>query len=124
MTPVISPWVFYLMEISDNLIFICIFGALFVGFAGVAALLAGRSARISYGKDDEDYKTWHPVGKVCTTIGAICLIVSIFMPSQKTITKMIVAQNVTYERVGTVTDVVETVYEDIMRLLEDDDGGE
>jgi hypothetical protein len=42
------------------------------------------------------------------------------LPDKATLTKMIVAQNVTYERVEDAANVVQTVYEDIMNLFEED----
>lgn len=43
--------------------------------------------------------------------------VNIFIPSQTTIEKMIIAQNVTYERVEQAADTVTDVYNDIMDLF-------
>lgn len=51
------------------------------------------------------------------TIPTVVLAASI--PTTDTLTKMIIAQNVTYERVEAVGDTVETVYNDIMALFED-----
>jgi hypothetical protein len=52
-------------------------------------------------------------------VTVVTALVGIITPSSETITKMIIAQNVTYERVEAATDTVETVYNDIMALFED-----
>ena len=42
------------------------------------------------------------------------------MPSSATMTKMVIAKNVTYERVDTAKDVVEQVYNDILDVVKQD----
>ena len=49
----------------------------------------------------------------------VCAILASLIPSEETLTKMIVAQNVTVERVDMVSDTVVTVYNDIMNLFRD-----
>ena len=124
MTPVISPWVFYAISVVAvvkiiAVIFVIVFGA--IAFAATVVAIANC---LDYGEDDEDYLKWKSLTKWATLITSICLILAIFIPSEQTITKMIVAQNVTYERVEVVTDTAQTVYEDIMNLFEDYDDGE
>ena len=121
MTPVISPWVFYAISVADVVKFAA---AIFAIFIGIGAIITTLANRFDYGEDDEDYLKWKPIAKRTTIVATVCLVFAIFIPSEKTITKMIVAQNVTYERVEVVTDTVQTVYEDIMGLFEDYDDGE
>lgn len=102
MTPVINPWIFYLMSVVDTLKF----GAIIVAVA-LAMLMP-----IWLVESD------HP--ERVSTLLAVAIALSIFVPSEKTVTKMVLAQNVTYERVEAVTDTVETVYNDIMDLFEED----
>ena len=122
MAPVISPWVFYAISVVDVVKNAAVFFAFVIGGVAIAAIIVMLVNRFEYGEDDEDYLKWKPIAKSTTVIASICLIFAIFIPSEKTITKMIVAQNVTYERVEVVTDTVQTVYEDIMNLFEDRGG--
>lgn len=46
------------------------------------------------------------------------------LPDKQTIEKMVIAQNVTYERVEQATDVVSNVYNDIMDLFKEEKGDE
>lgn len=115
MTPVISPWVFYVMYIADNVILvstIIFFFALIVCAFGIIT-----AAVDSY--DLDEFKRKIKLFKVMLPVLLVSAIVASFVPSENTITKMLVAQNVTYERVETVTDTVETVYNDIMNLFDD-----
>lgn len=112
MTPVISPWVFYVMGITDRV-------------STVSEVLAFGSGFLLFG-----YLTYclldlqKPVATLVTKL-ALPFVVSVLLmtliPSSATITKMIIAQNVTYERVEAATDTVETVYNDIMELFESED---
>jgi hypothetical protein len=109
MTPIISPWVFYLMPIVNKINFIA--GAILV-IGGVVALVAA----IELFELGDPFPKWLKgvfIGLIFT------LVVFVFTPSEKTITKMILAQNVTYERVEAVSDTVETVYNDIIELFDD-----
>lgn len=111
MTPIISPWVFYLMPIVEKINFIA--GAILI-IGGISALIFV----IEIGPVGDPFPKWLKG----VFIGLIfALVVFVFTPSEKTITKMILAQNVTYERVEAVSDTVETVYNDIMELFDDEE---
>lgn len=117
MTPVISPWVFYWMPICDDIKFFGYLGGS-VGLIVVTiaiCCIVGEST--TYSPDDDFINAWKGVFKKFFPIAIAFVMVGILTPNEKTITKMIVAQNVTYERVETVTDTVETVYNDIMNLF-------
>lgn len=120
MTPIISPWVFYFMPICDGLGFICL-------LVGVACLIGTIAVTVGYVfednsryRDEDTINICKKFKKALIPITAVLLILGTFIPSERTITKMLVAQNVTYERVEQVTDTVETVYNDIMDLFEED----
>lgn len=119
MTPVISPWVFYFTNVSNTLI---VLTAIF-GFAAAAIAIIAASMSLyalgEWGAEDEDYIARKSFAKKAARIAVPLLILAIFLPSERTVTKMIVAQNVTYERVDAAVDTVETVYNDIMGLFED-----
>ncbi len=109
MTPIISPWIFYALSVVDAVKGISI-AAMVIAIAG--ALVVGAIVFI----DDLDLTP--RLVKIVVIPLVTSVVLSIFIPSEKTITKMIVAQNVTYERVEVIGDTVETVYNDIMSLFE------
>lgn len=119
MTPVISPWVFYLILLSNKLLEI--FGTLAVGLAvlTVICVAAKLCNQFDYRPSEELDKALSKLIKVMLPSFILSTLIWIVTPSETTITKMIVAQNVTYERVDVVTDTVENVYNDIMELFEE-----
>ena len=118
MTPIISPWVFYLMSVTEAVSAISILTAVFGGIAW--AVVSGLRV-FCWEKDEEGYEELQKLGKNLRRIFAIALILSVVVPGEKTAVRMVVAQNVTYERVETATDVVQTVYEDIMDLFAEEE---
>ena len=119
MTPVISPWLFYLMSIVNkvNLLFgICIIVS---GVMLFFTLMEYDCEKTSFMKSEEKVNSLKRMIKKLVILMTTSAIALVFVPTQSTITKMIIAQNVTYERVEVVGDTVETVYNDIMALFED-----
>ena len=119
MTPVISPWVFYAIYVAEGVAFLTALIAIVAGIAYAAVKAASLFSCCD--EDDEDYIKIKKASKTLGTIAMVAAILAIFVPGEKTITKMIVAQNVTYERVEAATDVVQTVYEDIMDLFAEEE---
>lgn len=109
MTPVVSPWVFYWIGVVDVLKDVA-FGLCLLSFIP----LTGSAISFSEGQTNTAKK----LGKY----GIVCVLVSTlmftFIPSKETLTKMVLAQNVTYERVEMATDTVRDVYEDIIELFD------
>jgi hypothetical protein len=105
MTPVINPWVFYAVSVCDALK--CVAG---IG-AGICAV-----ALFMFWLDDCFDKP-----KFATPLFCVMLAIAILTPPSKTVEKMVLAQNVTYERVEVATDAVKTVYEDITELFDKDE---
>lgn len=124
MTPVISPWVFYAMSVADGLNSIALAGLVVSG-----GLILVLTILLFVSLDDcFEVETVGAIKKFLKTALIAMLIsclLTVLVPSEKTIGKMIVAQNVTHERMEVVADTVETVYNDIMSLFEDGtkDGG-
>lgn len=114
--PVINPIWFYLISVCDAVKTLAI-GALMLGACCLLALFMVGCGFI----DELEWGKLLPITKKVSIAVAIVICVAIFCPSQKTIEKMLVAQNVTYERVEQATDVVSNVYEDIMNLFDKDD---
>lgn len=120
MTPVINPWVFYAIYVAEGVAFLTALIAIIAGIAYVAVKVASLFGDY-YGEDDEDYIKIRKTSKTIGKVALVAAILATFVPGEKTITKMIVAQNVTYERVEAATDVVQTVYEDIMDLFAEEE---
>ncbi len=118
--PVINPWIFYAIYVAEGVAFLAALIAIIAGLAYAAAKMISLFNYYS-GEDDEDYIKIREIYKTFGTVALVAAILAIFVPGEKTITKMIVAQNVTYERAEAATDVVQTVYEDIMSLLEEEE---
>ena len=127
MTPIISPWVFYLMEVATKLNFFilaCVF--IFLAIAGYHWLNKSRVEETYYSDFDfyydhhghklteEEYKmnktrvldakkqaAINRIGifKRFLLAGIVSLILFTLIPTDKTITYMVVAQNVTYENI-------------------------
>lgn len=120
MTPVINPWIFYLMPLCDNLAF---FSALvgIVALIGYTGVVIGHIVAANDGYSDEDsMKQFVAIEKLLKPVVIVSLLLAFLVPSEKTITKMLIAQNVTYERVEVATNTVQSVYEDIMDLFEEE----
>lgn len=110
--PVINPIWFYLMSVCEAVKMVAIF-CVFISVVLVGACIVGMS--------DEDGEAfvkqfWKK------SVAALCISISVAVlcPSSETLEKMLIAQNVTYERVEQATDVVSDVYEDIMNLFKKD----
>lgn len=110
MTPIINPWIFYFMSVEENLSIICI---LFVIVTVIAIIVNKINATL----DLEDYKP----KKIVIVMLCIATACTILIPSQSTMTKMLVAQNVTYERIEIVGDTVEDIYNDIISLVDNNE---
>lgn len=106
MTPVISPWVFYLLYAIDSLKCLSVIGA----FLSLAAIFFIAEEL----RGNEKFQIYM---KRSCALFIIFITFSLFIPNSNIITKMIVAQNVTYERVEAATDTVQEVYEDFMELF-------
>lgn len=121
MTPVISPWVFYWLSVSDGIGGVLTTLLISCGLITIFFIVKGFAEKEDW-HDEEKSKETFKLAKRLGVILAILMVLDVFIPTADTITKMIVAQNVTYERVETATDVVQTVYEDIMDLFAEGKG--
>lgn len=114
MTPVISPLVFYLMPIASKV----------QGLALAVGIVLLIATSICFGiflfdldLDDELSAKAMAAAKKLIVPTIVAALVYVVTPSSTTITKMLIAQNVTHERVEAATDIVQSVYEDIMDLF-------
>ena len=117
MTPVISPWVFYIISIVDGLKMTVTLG---IACAIVVIVTVGAFAFYEFQCEEEvtdKCKKLIKIAKHFTVALAVFIMFCIFIPDSNTITKMIVAQNVTYERVEVAANTVQEVYKDFMEVF-------
>lgn len=108
---VVNPIWFYLMSVCGGL-------SLLLGVMGfLAVTVGGIGCFVCHREDDVRSIKAFKIFKRLVISGLVALGVNIFIPGQTTIEKMIIAQNVTYERVEQATDTVTDVYNDIMDLF-------
>ena len=119
MTPVISPWVFYAISMADRLnsFFLIL---TFVLVCIVVGFFIWKVSDLDWRPNEDIQALCDKVLKKTIVPAIISIILALVIPSSNTVTKMVIAQNVTYDRVEQVTDTVETVYNDIMELFEED----
>ena len=103
--PIINPWLFYLMDVSQGILgfSLCIALASFVGliFIGLICCDGGRS---------EYYLTL----KVLCSVFIVTSLLSIFIPAKETIMQMVVASVVTPENIQMVGEGTEAVASKIL----------
>ena len=117
MTSVINPWVFYAMSVTDSLktiAIITLIGSLIV--AVIVFIMTTINLEFE-GIDGDTFKFAKRLAKPLVGFIAAATLMIVLLPSSQTITKMLIAQNVTYERVEVAADTVREVYEDIMGLF-------
>ncbi len=124
MTPVVPPWLFYLVYICGNLSFIfdvfSIIALIVCGITLVANILFYADASWDEGSARIAKIISKILLKVLAPVTIALIVLSCIVPNDEVITQMIVAQNVTYDRVDDAAGVVRDVYEDIMGLLNKD----
>lgn len=121
MTPVINPWIFYIMPVCENVSNIAFLLATIIGIA-LIFLIVGYFCDLDWNREDDAELKKRVIKKLIPFL-IIALLLTCLIPTEETITKMIIAQNVTFERVdmvsNAVSDTVANVYNDIMNLFQD-----
>lgn len=120
-TPIISPWFFYLADLFNSLIGISIvilFSAIAIG------ALTWFNAVESDLEKEEYTAAYNKYGKKCIFAIIISAILLTFLPSEQTCIKMLLADNITYERLELVGTSIQDIYEDIIAIAEKAVGSE
>ena len=116
MTPIISPWIFYFASKVNIIIFLC-------WIISIGTMTIGAFAWL----DAADGENRHPgyyeqrkkiFKRPCLIASILSLLVLVITPSQPTLIQMLIAQNITYERLEVVGNTIEDVYSDIIELAE------
>ena len=111
-TAVISPWFFYFISVVEGLdlaFWIFASAGLLVGCTTLVMLIIGEL--------DEDEISPKTAKKIIIG-GLIFMFLAILTPSQQTCVQMLIADNVTYERLEMAGNTMEGIYQDILDLAE------
>jgi hypothetical protein len=87
---------------------------------GIGAFCIGDWADSGCEKDDDEYKVATKLlnwGRKCIVPLVISLILSVFIPSEKTIYKMMVANVATYENIDLTADTIEEAFDHVIDKL-------
>lgn len=113
MEPIINPWMVYLIGSID--VFNEFFGVMgWMIFIGAIALWIVHYVE----KTSLTFPRW-----ACTVIGILFITISLALPNSKTLTAMVIANEVTYDRVdslkATVGDIHNIVKQDIIDMIQE-----
>lgn len=104
---IISPWVFYLADLSGSLSFWFL-------FIGVAALLITLSW-FALTFNDPDFEQYHLFAKRIMAVSLLAILVGAALPSKEACYQMLIANYATYENVeaagGQATEIVDYIFE-------------
>ena len=113
--PIISPWVIYLIDKID-MVGILFFIAWITGcLVGILCLVEGSS--IIY--TQEEQKIWNKRARKALLVSVILFIVAMLMPNSTTLTKMIIAQQITPNNITTAKELTTEVMKDTVNFIAD-----
>lgn len=121
---IISPWVFYLIDVLSSLKDISGTVAGICLFATIAVGIAAMISRIADYYDDDSVRFVAQLIKVLKKlliVICICTGVYTITPSEETMYKMLVAQYVTYENVDKATETIKDGVDYIFKKLGKED---
>lgn len=101
--PIINPWFIYLASVANMLMIIGLFMVVCALVIAIVTWLINLDILCSEEKEKEYKKRM----KKCFITCVIGLLITTFVPSEKTIYSMIIADFVTYENVETAADVIQ-----------------
>ena len=125
MTHVINPMLFYWCSVSDTAKVLAIIAAIMLiivclVFLFVGAFHIGEAFNYGGGEDSNSYKVgvkflnW---AQKCIVPLVILLMLSIFIPSEKTLYKMMVANVATYENIDLTAETIENAFDHVIEKL-------
>lgn len=118
MNYIINPAWFYFMSVSDGLKITAIVTAI------IALLSSGTCFFVKiFFEEDDDAQTLLNFTKRSFYVGAVCLIISILVPDQKTITQMLLAKYATYDNAASVIQTVQNAADYIIESVGKLNGG-
>ena len=122
---VVNPMLFYWSSVSDTAKAVSMVAAIAIGITCLLCFIIGVGNIIfvlGYGgnEDSDDYKIGIKClngAKKCIVPLVILLMLSIFIPSEKTIYKMMVANVTTYENIDKTADTIEEAFDHVIDKL-------
>ena len=113
--PIISPWVIYLIDKID-MVDILFFIAWIAGcLGGILCLVEGSS--IIY--TQEEQKIWNKRARKALLVSIILFIVAMLMPNSTTLTKMIIAQQITPNNITATKELTTEIMKDTVNFIAD-----
>lgn len=120
MEPVVSPWIFYTMNVLLNLkslVDIILFSfALVLGSALFVLLIDDGTLT---GDREKIWKVIQPYFKICFIIFVVCGLLWVFIPSKETMLQMLVASMVTPDNIHAVQENTVQFVQAIAQAVED-----
>lgn len=114
-TQIISPWVFYWIDVLSKINAFSIIAVIIA--IGLISFLLIVKFMDSY-LDEDKLVTINKAIKRLIAISIVCILTTMIIPSQSTMYKMLIANEVTYERAETVIQVIDEKVEAIMDRIE------
>jgi hypothetical protein len=115
--PIISPWIIYLIDVAHAVESLAMAGATAAGVACVVLLFG-----VTFDSDDEFGALGRKYVKRVAAALAACLLVLLLAPSRAALVGMVVANEVTYERVEGAGELAgkarEAVRHDVLEIIE------
>lgn len=120
MKPIINPWIFYLVKVSESIIEIVVIVLLALVFAAVAFLIK-YACLLNEGfyNEDEEVKAVKDILKKLVISMVVFSAAYIFVPSRETYYQMIISSQVTTENVQNVEDVIKDSVDYIIEKMND-----
>lgn len=125
MNYVVNPMLFYWSSVSDALKAFSIAATVAIGIVCLVCLSIGFFGIIEGldyggGQDSDEYKAGVKLlnwARKCIVPLVVLLIFSVFIPSEKTIYKMMVANVATYENIDLTADTIEDAFDHVIDKL-------
>lgn len=113
--PIISPWVIYLIDKIDMIVILFFIAWIAGCLGGVLCLIEGSS--IIY--TQEEQKIWHKRARRHFLVVTIFFIVAMLMPNSTTLTKMIIAQQITPNNIPATKELTTEIMKDTVNFIAD-----
>lgn len=113
--PIISPWVIYLINKIDIVVIAFFILWIVVCLGGMLCLVEGSSFIYT----QEERKIWNKRAGKTLLVSVILFIVAMLMPSSTTLTKMIIAQQITPNNITTTKELTTEVMKDTVNFIAD-----
>lgn len=111
---IISPMSIYLLGLVDSLLPILFIGAIAPLFV---ALFVWMEVDTAYDMSENKKQNYINFAKRCVVISVVMSVLWVITPTKETIIQMLIAKNITVDKVQIASEVVEKVYKDIIGVI-------